>query len=223
METAVKERLIEFIKAKDISIREFERACGLSNGYLKSLRRSPKSEKIADILSAFPDLNRVWLLTGEGSMLTNPEPGTSPPHNAAIPFFDDIQFGCSPGGFTGAVEIKKAQAQIIVPGLSADGSTFVVRARGDSMVNAANPERSIPNGALVAIRKSYISTPRWGETYALSTADGCIIKRIYPSDREDYIRCVSFNSEEFPPFELHKSEIYDIGNVVAVINLTHWS
>ena len=91
------------------------------------------------------------------------------------------------------------------------------------MVNTANPERSIPNGALVAVRKTKLSTPRWGEVYALATADGCIIKRLYPSDRDGYVRCVSFNNEEFPPFELETREIYDIGNVVAVVSVKLWA
>lgn len=71
METTVKERLIEFIKYKQISIREFERMAGLSNGYLKALRKSPTVEKMSSILRAFPELNRMWLLTGEGEMLTS--------------------------------------------------------------------------------------------------------------------------------------------------------
>ena len=70
METTVKERLIEFIRYKKISIREFERLAGLSNGYMKSLRKSPTVEKMSSIVRAFPELNRIWLQTGEGEMLS---------------------------------------------------------------------------------------------------------------------------------------------------------
>ena len=68
MEVSVKQRLIEYIEKKGLSIREFEKMCGLSNGYMKSLRHAPKADKLSAILSAYPDLNRVWLLTGEGNM-----------------------------------------------------------------------------------------------------------------------------------------------------------
>ena len=227
METTVKQRLLEYLSSKNIYIREFERVAGLSNGYMANLRRSPTAERMQKILSAFPDINRAWLLTGEGEMLNKEETVRAPVYDIGIsdngvPFFEDAKFGCSPSGFVGAMERDKASSLIALPGLRSDGDTFVVPARGDSMVNTANPARSIPDGALVAIRKTRLSTPRWGEVYALATADGCIIKRLYPAEREGYVRCVSYNNEEFPPFELPTSEIYDIANVVAVVKLSFW-
>lgn len=69
MQTTVKERIISFIELKKISWRGFEARCGLSNGYLRHLRNSPTADKVEMILSAFPDLRREWLMTGEGEML----------------------------------------------------------------------------------------------------------------------------------------------------------
>lgn len=69
METTVKERLISFYTNRGLTKREFERRCGLSNGYIDKLRISPSPEKMEKIYLSFPDLNRVWLLTGEGDML----------------------------------------------------------------------------------------------------------------------------------------------------------
>lgn len=77
MQTTVKQRLMDYISCKDISIREFERKIGVSNGYIKSLRKSPTADKLSSIIHTFPDLNREWLLTGEGEMLNAGEP--SPP------------------------------------------------------------------------------------------------------------------------------------------------
>ena len=71
METSVKQRLINFIEYKGLSIRKFELTCGLSIGYMKSLRHAPSMDKLSMILSAYPDLNRAWLLTGEGEMLAD--------------------------------------------------------------------------------------------------------------------------------------------------------
>lgn len=65
----INERFEKFFEYKGIKRSEFERRCGLSNGYTRNLRDSPKSEKMKDILNAFPDLNPVWLQTGEGDML----------------------------------------------------------------------------------------------------------------------------------------------------------
>lgn len=71
METSVKQRIVEYIKYKGLSHKRFETAAGLSNGYLNSLRHSPSPMKLQSIVEAFPDLNRDWLLTGNGYMLND--------------------------------------------------------------------------------------------------------------------------------------------------------
>lgn len=73
MEQTVKERIIIFIKSNNLTQRGFEQAAGLSNGYLKSLRKSPTVDKMQSIIHAFPQLNQDWLLTGEGEMLNKTE------------------------------------------------------------------------------------------------------------------------------------------------------
>lgn len=65
----VKDRIFLFIKNAGIKKTEFERKCNLSNGYLNAMRSGLGVEKLESVLSAYPDLNRVWLLTGEGEML----------------------------------------------------------------------------------------------------------------------------------------------------------
>lgn len=145
---------------------------------------------------------------------------SAPAVESGLPVYEDAYFGCSPAGFAGA--LKDADARMAVPGLTDDGRTFVVRARGESMVNRDNPSRSIPDGAYVAIQKTALSTPLWGEAYALATDDGCIIKRLYPSEREGCVRCVSINADEFPAFELRTDEIHDFGLVKAVITVAIW-
>lgn len=74
METSVKERIKLFVKHKGISIREFERRCGMSTGYMAMLRHAPGANKLSTILAQYPELSRVWLLTGEGEMLVSAQP-----------------------------------------------------------------------------------------------------------------------------------------------------
>ncbi len=69
METTVKQRLIDFIKSQGISVNKFEKACGLSIGYVKNIRKSIQPEKLRCISLIFPNLNTGWLMTGEGEML----------------------------------------------------------------------------------------------------------------------------------------------------------
>ena len=69
-QNSVKNRLLQFLEHKNISQKRFEEMCGLSNGYVNNIRKSIKldtyKEKIEPI---FPELNKKWLLLGEGEML----------------------------------------------------------------------------------------------------------------------------------------------------------
>lgn len=67
----VKERLKEFIKYKNYSVRRFETEIGLSHGYVNNIRVSIQPDKLISIALRFPDLNLNWLFTGNGKMLNN--------------------------------------------------------------------------------------------------------------------------------------------------------
>lgn len=67
----VKDRIIEFYESLGLKKSEFEKMCNLSNGYMNKLRNCPKQEKLEIIYLTFPQLNRTWLLTGEGEMLNS--------------------------------------------------------------------------------------------------------------------------------------------------------
>lgn len=66
---AIKERMLDFIERMNLTKKEFELASGLSNGYLNNCKGNVGAAKLEGILTAYPQLNRTWLLTGEGEML----------------------------------------------------------------------------------------------------------------------------------------------------------
>lgn len=70
MET-VKDRIITYIKYTGISQKKFEETVGISNGYVNNVKASPSSTVLQKIFGAYPELNKDWLLTGEGPMLTS--------------------------------------------------------------------------------------------------------------------------------------------------------
>ena len=65
----IKDRIEVFIEHQGIRRSVFEKQCGFSNGYTRNLKENPSASKIEDILNAYPEINRVWLLSGEGEML----------------------------------------------------------------------------------------------------------------------------------------------------------
>lgn len=64
-----KERLKAFVKYTGLPVYKFEARCGLSNGYISSMRRGIGYRALEQISETFPELNTAWLQTGEGEML----------------------------------------------------------------------------------------------------------------------------------------------------------
>jgi hypothetical protein len=66
---SVQERLKIFIESQGLNVKQFEQKSGLSNGFVKSISRSIGGKALPKIKKAFPDLNELWLLHGNGNML----------------------------------------------------------------------------------------------------------------------------------------------------------
>lgn len=148
MEQTVKERLIEYLAFKKIGRNKFEKMAGISMGYITNLKNSPKQDILEKILHAAPDLNRIWLLTGEGKMLAgdNEEyPRMSDNYNEGKPFYDvpftmgyDLPFNDNTSNPTCMIDFR--------PYNKCD---FWCRATGDSMYP------TICDGDIVAVKQVY--------------------------------------------------------------------
>lgn len=215
METTAKQRIIDFIKNKKISIREFERECGLSNGYLKSLKHAPGADKLSLILSTFPDLNRVWLLTGEGSMLKPPPDGVPTARHASknsegIPL---IPISAMAGAFTGDTTVMEYECErYVIPAFK--GADFLIQVKGNSM------QPTYYAGDLVACQRVPMGDLffQWGKTYVLDTAQGALIKRIKHGSDNNHVLVVSDNPE-YEPFELAQDQFYGVALVCGLVRL----
>ena len=73
-QNSVKNRLLQFLEYKNLSQKRFEEICGLSNGYVNNIRKSIKLDTFNETIEPnFPELNRNWLLLGDGEMLIEEE------------------------------------------------------------------------------------------------------------------------------------------------------
>lgn len=217
METTVKERLMEFIEYKNIKKRAFEEAVGLSNGYLNQLRNSPGVDKISAILETYPEINKVWLLTGEGEMLkTSPGdvPAMPPPGGEAAHVVPLLPLSAQGGPLNDFVlSVREADCEKVVSPIP--GADLAITVSGDSMA----PE--YPNGSRLLIKrineKAFIE---WGKTYVLDTCNGSVIKRIVPSAKEGFVKCLSINTDPiYAPFEVALSDIYGIYKVLLCMSI----
>lgn len=73
--STVKDRIVYYLDYKHITKAYFCKAIGASPSFLNSMRKGLSTEKIDIVVSAFPDLNRDWLLFGEGPMLRSTDEG----------------------------------------------------------------------------------------------------------------------------------------------------
>ena len=219
MEETVKERLKKFIAVKGISIREFERSCGLSNGYYKMLRSAPSVDKLSVILRAYPELSREWLLTGEGEMLTGRcavEPIASSGTRSAEPDADGetrpvIPYNAAAGILSGdvpGVTLTQCEQRPLVRQFPP--YAFSIIARGDSMLPVIESGdelacQPLPSGAFI----------EWGRCYVLDTAQGIIVKRLYEG-ADGTLLCRSYNAD-YPDFTLPKTDVRTICRIVGLI------
>lgn len=66
---SLKQRLVSFIYYKRLSQKKFEDSIGVSNGYVNSISKGIGADKLERICIKYPELNRKWLLYGQGEML----------------------------------------------------------------------------------------------------------------------------------------------------------
>lgn len=206
MDNSIKERTILFIKSKGLKMKEFEDACGLSSGYVTSMRKGFGQEKLNNVLSAFPELNRNWLLYGEGDMVNNKSCSLEKDTRPRIPY--DAAAGVLTDTVEGVTEYHCEQVPVISVFPKYD---FTIRVVGRSM----EPEY-FAGDEVACMKVNENRFLQWGRVHVLDTTQGVVIKRIY--DNGDSIICRSYNPE-FPDFIIPKEDIRSYNLVVGSLRL----
>ena len=201
MGETIKERTIAFVKSKGITMKKFEQACGLSSGYVTSMRKGFWQEKLESVLNAFPELNRDWLLYGDGMM-------TNSIHNG-IPEYD-VDFSCGNA-------VMYTDSTAIVGTLSMSeyaNATAIVRATGNSM----HPLISSGDKVIIKEVENWAENIIFGQIYGIET-DGDIrtIKRVRRSSEEGIIILEPINKEEYDSTPIKASHITRMWLVLGCI------
>lgn len=245
MEETVKERLIKYLEYKKIGRNKFENAAGLSLGYITKLKNAPRPERLVGILHAAPDLNRVWLLTGEGPMLNNSD--VTPielPDNASAEEFTVTANGTRfLKRHDGQLLMEVATVPIAALGSPEDeyatinenygdekllvevdgvhhGKYFAFHVEGDSMDDGTR--RSFEAGDTVIVRE--LPRDEWAPKlhirqwpyWVICWGNNVRIKQIVGQD-DDMITLHSLNpSPEYCDFTLRLAEVSRLFNVIQV-------
>lgn len=221
MERAI-DRFEKYLKIKGLNDHQVTLSLGLSKGLIGKSRGEGRdlSSKLANkLLSHYTDLSRIWLLTGEGEMLTTdnaPPIEESSKHSQLIPAppgkgIPLIPLPAMAGFLKGEADIDRNDMEwYYVPAFS--DCTFLIRVKGDSMF-----PRYL-SGDIVACREVHDTGTffQWGKAYVLDTDQGVVLKRIRRSERPDHILCVSDNPD-YEPFDVPVSSIYHLAIVRGLI------
>lgn len=203
---SVKERLIQFVKSQGLTIQKFEARCGLSNGYVSSMRKGVGTQKLDIILSEFPDLNREWLLYGEGEMLKTADDESLVNYTDGVPYYDeDFVLGFNEIGFP-----FSENPSFLVRMPRYQNATLWCNATGDSM------EPEINNGDVVALQivedHSFLV---YGDVYAIVTTNGLrTIKRLGKSDDKSCYRLIPTN-KDYDDQDIPKEKIMRVFRVLG--------
>lgn len=65
----IKGRLLLFVKHLGLGQNAFEKQTGLSVGYIANIQKTIGADKLLKIINKYPELNLMWLVSGEGEML----------------------------------------------------------------------------------------------------------------------------------------------------------
>ncbi|MBT0554301.1 S24 family peptidase [Riemerella anatipestifer] len=219
-QSSVKERLKEFLKYKNLSQKKFEEICGLSNGYVNSMRKSIKPETYDEqIASNFPELNKVWLLLGKGEMLkSSEETPIKGDEVKAVPYdnymmVEYADLGTSAGTLGGdnpayLPETKRR----LVPKEFDSGNYLVVGVYGDSMDDGSSI--SIPHGTEILIKECILSNgeklPIRNNLFVIVSRSGTVFKQIIEHNTEKgYIMCRSYNPK-YKDYKILLEEVIQI-------------
>ena len=182
-------------------MKEFEAKCNLSTGYVTSMRKGYGPEKLSNVLSAFPDLNRDWLLYSEGEMLNTPSASAPKEKRGAltqtVQYFPEVE---ATGGHLDMFEDRKENAVSLEIPKSFD-CDYALNLAGDSMAPLYNP------GCIILIKRWTERFIEYGRVYLIVTKMGNrMVKYIRPASDEAYIICASENPA-YPPFEVAREDI----------------
>lgn len=180
--SSIQSRIREFAKIKGIDIKTFEANSGLSNGFVSKIGDSIRETSFNKILSAYPDLNKNWVITGEGAIdiKSNSSEYRSNKKRDKVPFYDSDVTASIVGSFS---DIKED------PSFWVDFKPFndcdaLFRVYGDSMY----PKYG--SGEIVAVKQVFnIESILWGEAYLIvsnSEYDNLrTIKTVHPYDKDE--------------------------------------
>ena len=210
-----KSRLLWLLRNKRMSQTEFTRHLGVSPTYIGAMRKSMPADRLRKVLELFPDLNRDWLLYGEGDAFESPDSEPDLRKEYVVPMLPVEAYAGNLQAWSQGMMLRDCEKVVSpVPGVD-----FGIKVTGNSM------EPEIYGGSTLFIKKindrSFIP---WGNPMVIDSENGVLVKVVYPvAENEgairrspEFIEARSYNPD-YPPFLVPTESIYGLYRILANI------
>lgn len=193
------DRFLQYLDYRGISENKATVECRLSQGLIhqaKSGKADLGTKTIDKIIDTYQDLDRNWLLTGNGEMLKGAVEVPAPSHR--IRYWMDVD--ATAGGVTLFDDMMSSQyIDLAIPEFS--DCTDAVNLYGDSMLPLYK------SGQIIILKEWKESFIDYGNVYLVITKKGNrMVKYLRKGSDADHVLCVSEN-KEFDSFEILMDDI----------------
>ena len=215
------ERFDKYMKHKGLNDNQVTVECKLSQGLLGQARKGKSdlgTKTIEKILNIYQDLNKVWLMTGEGDMLSSTSSAKPQQSKKAervtgdeaykVPLVPISALAGSLNDFS--LSVKRDDCETVISPIK--DIDMAIKISGDSM------EPEYPSDSQVFVKKiNERAFLEWGRVYVLNTCNGIVIKRLMPTADPNTVLCESINPK-YPPFEVNLENVNGVYRVMMCMS-----
>mgnify|MGYP003301426979 CR=1 FL=1 len=235
--SSVRNRLKSYIKYSRMTQDSFAESLGLSRSYVNAIRKGISNTTLDKILEKYPDLNRNWLLFGEGEMIKNNGNNIVNKHNVngdnnynstiynssrdvvdaekVIPYIDTSIARKRNFDVREAIKnednlLQKSLSDLFLP------VDYCQKMNDDSM------QEMVQQGDLLFVK----FLPRDanlvdGSVYLIFTKSyGILLRQVKINGEEFILRALNHN---YGDITIHRDDIIDFGNIVHLLRSTFYA
>ncbi len=196
-------RIESVIKWANMTANSFSKRIGLRHSEnLYQIKRGNNgiSRDLADrIVSEFPEINKLWLLTGEGAMF---RPGNA--ESSLIPYYrEDVEASIS------YIEMLRPVGEVLVPQVK--DCDYAMSYSSAAMTPL------IPYGAIVLLKKWNIESIIPGCEYVLVCRNFVTLRIVRTDVGEGRLRLMAANSADYDDIIIDRSEVEKVFKVAGKI------
>lgn len=222
---SVVERIKKYLETVGISGSAFAKSIGFNQSNFSKIMRGDRAvpANLIEAILANTEINRIWLLTGEGKML----PSDSPPNEVA-PFVNSRHHGIPlvsqyayAGYLTGYADQEYMDSLPIVdftPDREMTGLWLAFEVRGDSMDDGSR--EAYCQGDIVITRE--VRPDLWKDCklhihrrdFVIVHEEGILIKRIVDHDVENHTITIHSLNPDYPDRVIDLAQVRKIFSIV---------